>query len=64
MRAAPCTDPCVIAICYARNFSLAAGMTVVDWWSVIGRKANARFITKVDADGLYTLLTDGLARLS
>ena len=38
-------------------------MTVVDWWGVTGRKANARFLTTVDADRLYALLTERLARL-
>jgi purine nucleosidase len=38
-------------------------MTVVDWWGVTGRPANAKFMTEVDADGLYDLLTARLARL-
>ena len=38
-------------------------MTVVDWWGVTGREANVRFLTTVDADGLYELLTGALARL-
>jgi purine nucleosidase len=42
---------------------LTTGMTVVDWWGVTGRPANARFLTTVDADGIYGLLTEKLARL-
>ena len=43
--------------------SLTVGMTVVDWWNVTGRPVNARFMTKVDANGFYELLTEKLARL-
>jgi purine nucleosidase len=42
---------------------LTMGMTVVDWWGVTGRKANARFMNTIDADGFYDLLTEKLARL-
>jgi purine nucleosidase len=42
---------------------LTMGMTVVDWWGVTGRKANARVMNVVDADRFYDLLTDRLARL-
>lgn len=42
---------------------LTIGMTVVDWWGVTGRSVNARFMTKVDANGFYELLTEKLARL-
>jgi inosine-uridine nucleoside N-ribohydrolase len=42
---------------------LTIGMTVVDWWGVSGRKANARFMNTADADGFYQLLTEKLARL-
>jgi purine nucleosidase len=42
---------------------LTIGMTVVDWWGVTGRPANARFMTRVDAVGLYELLTQRLAHL-
>jgi purine nucleosidase len=38
-------------------------MTVVDWWGVTGRKANAQFMNTVDADGFYELLTEKFARL-
>jgi purine nucleosidase len=42
---------------------LARGMTVVDWWGVTGRPANARFLDRVDAGGVYDLLVEALARL-
>jgi purine nucleosidase len=70
-------DPCVIAyllrpdlfrgrevnVAIETASPLTAGMTVVDWWGVTGRPANAKFMTEVDADGLYDLLTARLARL-
>jgi purine nucleosidase len=70
-------DPCVVAyllrpdLFSGRNVNIAietaspltAGMTVVDWWGVTARTPNARFLTTVDADCLYALLTEGLARL-
>lgn len=42
---------------------LTMGMTVVDWWGVTGRDANAKFMTTVDADALYKLLAERLALL-
>jgi purine nucleosidase len=42
---------------------LTAGMTVVDWWGVTGRKPNVRFMNSVDADAFYDLLAEKLARL-
>jgi purine nucleosidase len=42
---------------------LTLGMTVVDWWGVTDRKANARLMKTVDASGFYHLLTERLARL-
>jgi purine nucleosidase len=70
-------DPCVVAylLCPAlfggREVNVAVetaspltvGMTVVDWCGVTGRAANVRFMTTVDADALYDLLTARLARL-
>lgn len=70
-------DPCVIAyllrpelftgrevnVAVETASPLTTGMTVVDWWGVTGRKANARFLTTVDAGGLYDLLTDRLPGL-
>jgi purine nucleosidase len=70
-------DPCVTAyllratLFSGRNLNVAVetasaltvGMTVIDWWGVTGRNANARFLTTVDAGGLYDLLTERLAQL-
>lgn len=42
---------------------LTRGMTVVDWWGVTDRKANAQFMATIDADGFFALLTERLARL-
>lgn len=70
-------DPCVVAyllrpdLFAGRNVNIAietaspltAGMTVVDWWDVTARTPNAQFLTTVDADGFYALLTERLAGL-
>jgi purine nucleosidase len=42
---------------------LTMGMTVVDWWRVTERPANARVMRNVDADGFFELLTERFARL-
>jgi purine nucleosidase len=42
---------------------LTMGMTVVDWWNVTERPANARVMRNVDADGFFELLTERFARL-
>jgi inosine-uridine nucleoside N-ribohydrolase len=42
---------------------LTLGMTVADWWSVTGRKPNARVMNTVNAAGFFDLLTENLARL-
>ena len=42
---------------------LTVGMTVVDWWRVSGREANATVMRHVDADGFFALLTERFARL-
>ncbi|MEM9523734.1 MAG: nucleoside hydrolase [Pseudomonadota bacterium] len=73
---APLHDPCVIAyLLHPALFSgrhinveietgstLTLGMTVADWWRVSGRPANATFLGDVDSKGLFTLLTERLAR--
>ena len=73
----PLHDPCVIAhILKPDLFSgrfvnveieteseLTLGMTVVDWWNVTKRQANATFIGSVDADGFFELITERIARL-
>jgi purine nucleosidase len=70
-------DPCVIAYLLAPQLfqgrevnvavetesSLTLGATVVDWWGVTGRPANARFLDRVDAGGVYDLFAEKLARL-
>jgi purine nucleosidase len=74
---APLHDPCVIAwllrpelfagreinVSIETVSELTMGMTVADWWRVTDRPANALFLRDGDADGLYALLTDRLARL-
>jgi purine nucleosidase len=42
---------------------LTMGMTVVDWWGVTRRPANALVLRDVDADGFFDLLFERLARL-
>jgi purine nucleosidase len=39
------------------------GMTVVDWWGVTGKSANALVMNEVDADGFYTLLVEAIGRI-
>jgi purine nucleosidase len=77
-RAMALHDPCVIAyllrpalfrgrtanVAIETESPLTLGMSVVDWWGVTGRAPNASFLTEVDADGVYGLLTERLARLS
>ena len=70
-------DPCVIAyllrpdlfggrevnVAVETASPLTLGMTVVDWWGVTGRPANARFMNSIDVEGFYALLVEKLARL-
>ena len=42
---------------------LTVGMTVVDWWRVSGREANATVMRNVDADGFFDLLIERFARI-
>ncbi|SIS80275.1 nucleoside hydrolase [Phaeovulum vinaykumarii] len=74
---APLHDPCVIAYLLAPGlFSgrhvnveievdspLTLGMSVADWWRVTDRAPNAMFMGDVDAEGVFALLTERLARL-
>ena len=74
---APLHDPCTVAylikpeLFSGRHINveietvsdLTMGMTVADWWRVTDRPANALFMGDVDADGLFALLTERLARL-
>jgi purine nucleosidase len=74
---APLHDPCTLAYLLAPSLfdskqchvgvetesSLTRGHTAVDFWGVTGEPANARWVYRVDADGLFDLLVDRLARL-
>lgn len=74
---APLHDPCVVAYLLQPTLfkgrrvnvevetasPLTRGATVVDWWGVSGRAANALYITEADAEGVFALLTDCLAKL-
>jgi purine nucleosidase len=74
---APLHDPCTIAwLLRPELFSgreinveievdspLTRGMTVADWWRVTDRAPNALFVGDVDADGLFALLSERIARL-
>ncbi len=73
----PLHDPCVIAyllkpelftgrdcnVAIETASELTMGATVIDWWGVTGRPANATVMRDIDADGFFALLTDRLARL-
>jgi purine nucleosidase len=73
----PLHDPCVLAyllrpdLFAGRNCNvtvetaseLTMGMTVVDWWGVTNRPANALVMRDIDADGFFELLTQRLGRL-
>lgn len=70
-------DPCVIAYLLAperfqgraanvaieTRSELTLGMTVIDWRGRSGRPANATVLETTDADGIYRLLAERLARL-
>ena len=74
---APLHDPCVIAYLLRPELfggrhinveietgsALTMGTSVVDWWGVSGRPANATFLRTVDAPGFYALLGERLAQL-
>ncbi|ARE82196.1 pyrimidine-specific ribonucleoside hydrolase RihA [Roseovarius mucosus] len=74
---APLHDPCTIGwllrpdLFTARHVNveiethseLTMGMTVVDWWAVTGRPANATFVHDINAQAFFDLLTERLARL-
>lgn len=73
----PLHDPCVIAyllqpglfqgrdcnVTVETGSELTMGMTVVDWWGVTGKPANAKVMRQVDADGFFSLLTTRLKTL-
>jgi purine nucleosidase len=74
----PLHDPCVIAwLLHPELFTsrdvnvsveceseLTMGMTVIDWWRVTDRKANATVCRGINADGFFELLTTRLATLA
>lgn len=74
---APLHDPCAVAWLLApalfggRNVNvevetcspLTLGHSAVDWWGSSGRAPNAYWVDRVDADALFALLTDAVARL-
>ncbi len=74
---APLHDPCTIAYLLQPELfqgkpanveieigsTLTMGASVVDFWGVSGRAANATWIHAIDADGFYALLTERLGRL-
>ena len=74
----PLHDPCVIAwLLHPELFTsrdvnvsieceseLTMGMTVIDWWRVTERKANATVCRGINANGFFDLLTKRLATLA
>jgi purine nucleosidase len=73
----PLHDPCTIAYLLRPELfagrrvnvevetrsELTMGMTVVDWWRVTDRPANALVMRDIDADGFFDLLCERIARL-
>ncbi len=73
----PLHDPCVIAyllrpelfegrfcnVSIETASELTMGMTVIDWWRVGKRAANATVMREIDADGFFALLAERLANL-
>ena len=53
--------PCAVEIECAGERTL--GQTVVDWWGLTGRPANARVIDRIDSDGFFALVLERLSRL-
>jgi len=45
------------------NSELTLGMTVVDWWRVTKRPANAKVMKDIDAQAFFDLLTERVGRL-
>lgn len=73
----PLHDPCVIArllrpglfagravnVAVETASPLTLGMTVADWFGVTGRPVNATWLNRADADGVFDLLSERLARM-
>ena len=71
----PLHDPCVVAwllkpelfkgrevnVAIECESELTMGATVIDWWKVTGRPANANVMRSVDADGFFDLLVERIA---
>ena len=74
---APLHDPCVTAYLIRPGLfkgrhvnveietrsDLTLGMTVADWWGVTDRAPNAMFMSDIDANGFFALLTERIALL-
>jgi purine nucleosidase len=74
----PLHDPCVIAwlltpelfqgrkvnVSVECESELTMGMTVIDWWRVTGRPANAMVLRDIDADRFFSLLAERIADLA
>jgi purine nucleosidase len=74
----PLHDPCVVAwllqpdlfesrdvnVSVECTSELTMGMTVIDWWRVTDRKANATVCRNINSSGFFDLLTERLARLA
>ena len=74
----PLHDPCVIAwllqpglftsrdvnVAVECESSLTMGMTVIDWWRVTDRKANATVCRGINADGFFNLLSERIETLA
>jgi purine nucleosidase len=41
---------------------MTRGMTIVDWWGVTGRPANAKVLRSIDAEGYFDLTIERLSR--
>lgn len=73
----PLHDPCVIAwllqpelfqsrevnVTIETKSELTLGMTVIDWWRVSDRKANATVCRGIDANRFFSLLTERIGKL-
>ena len=73
----PLHDPCVIAyllqpelfsgrkcnVAIETGSELTMGMTVIDWWGVTGKPANALVLRDIDDEGFFNLITERLALL-
>jgi purine nucleosidase len=41
---------------------MTRGMTIVDWWGVTGKPANAKVLRSIDAEGYFDLVIERLSR--